>query len=126
MDTSLSVLVVEDSTTMSRIIFDQLQKVGFTDIDLAQDGRSALDRMVAKQYGLVLSDWEMQPMSGEQLLKAIRQNHKISKTPVILITATSSRGASWLAGANAYLAKPFNESDLKLAIKSVLGDARGA
>jgi two-component system chemotaxis response regulator CheY len=126
MDKKISVLVVEDSSTMSRIIVELLQKLGFTDIDLAQDGRSALDRMESKQYDLVFSDWEMQPMGGEQLLQAIRQNHKISKTPVILITATSSRGASWLAGANAYLAKPFSENDLRTAIKSVQGDARGA
>ena len=108
---------------MSRIISDLLQKLGFTDIDLAQDGRSALDRMHLKQYGLVLSDWEMQPMGGDAFLKAIRQDQKISKTPVILITAKSSRGASWLAGANAYLAKPFSQSDLNAAIKSVLFDA---
>ena len=78
MDTKLSVLVVEDSSTMCRIIVELLQKLEFTDIDLAQDGRCALERM--DTFG------------------------KISKTPVILI-ATSSWGASWLAGANAYLTK---------------------
>ena len=121
MDTSLSVLVVDDSSTMSHIISDMLQKLGFTDIDQAQDGQSALERMQLKHYGVVLSDWEMEPMGGEALLKAMRQNPKTSRTPIILITAKSSRGASWLAGANAFLPKPFNQSDLMAALKSVLG-----
>ena len=121
MDTSLSVLVVDDSSTMTHIISDMLQKLGFTDIDLAQDGQSALERMQLKHYGVVLSDWEMQPMGGEAFLKALRRDPKTSRTPIILITAKSSRGASWLAGANAFLSKPFNQSDLMAALKSVLG-----
>src|SRR5262245_9867273 len=107
MDTSLSVLVVDDSSTMTHIISDMLRKLGYTDIDTAQDGQSALDRMQLKSYGVVLSDWEMQPMGGEAFLKAIRQGPRTSRIPVILITAKSSRGASWLAGANAFLPKPF-------------------
>ena len=108
---------------MGLIISDLLRKIGFTDIDLAQDGQAALDRMRLKKYGLVLSDWEMQPMGGEEFLKSIRQDSRIGKTPVILITAKSSRGASWLAGANAFLGKPFDQNELSVAIKSVLGDA---
>ncbi len=123
MDTSLSVLVVDDSSTMTQIISDLLRKLGFTDIDLAQDGQSALDRMQLKQYGVVLSDWEMQPMGGAQFMEAIRQNPKTSRTPIVVITAKSSRGASWLAGANAFLSKPFSQKDLMIALKSVLGDA---
>jgi len=123
MDTSLSVLVVDDSSTMTHIISDMLRKLGFTDIDTAQDGNSALDQMQLKSYGVVLSDWEMQPMGGEEFLKAMRRDPKTGRIPVILITAKSSRGASWLAGANAFLAKPFNQSDLMSALKSVLGSA---
>lgn len=116
-DTSLPVLVVDDSHTVRLAISKQLHSLGFADIDLAQDGQSAFDCLRQKQYGLVLSDWEMQPMGGEAFLKALRQQ---SKVPVILITATTGRGASWLAGANAYLAKPFNERDLETAIKRAL------
>jgi CheY-like chemotaxis protein len=75
-----------------------------------------------KKYGLVLSDWEMQPMGGELFLKALRRN---SKVPVILITGKAGRGVSWLAGANAYLAKPFTERDLETAIKRALMDHPG-
>ncbi len=108
---------------MTHIISDMLRKLGFTDIDTAQDGNSALDQMQLKSYGVVLSDWEMQPMGGEAFLKAIRHNPNTGRIPIILITAKSSRGASWLAGANAFLAKPFNQSDLMSALKSVLGSA---
>ena len=120
METSLSVLVVDDSPTMTRIISDLVRKVGFTNVDIAHDGPSALDQLRHKQYALVLSDWEMQPMSGEELFREMRQDKGIGKIPIILIAATAGRGASWLAGAAAYLHKPFSESDLKTAIKRVL------
>ena len=120
MNTPLSVLVVDDSRTMTLLITDLLRKLGYTDIDVAHDGNSALDLMRQKRYGLVLSDWEMQPMSGEEFLKQMRQDKRIGNIPTILITATAGRGASWLAGAGAYLAKPFSETDLQTAIKRVL------
>jgi two-component system chemotaxis response regulator CheY len=120
MDTSLPVLVVDDSPTMTTIISNLVRKVGFTEVDIAHDGGSALDHLRQKQYGLVLSDWEMQPMSGEELFKEMRQDRKIGNIPIILITATAGRGASWLAGAAAYLHKPFSERDLRIAIKKVL------
>ncbi len=102
------------------MISDLVRKVGFTDVDTALDGPSALDQLRKKQYGLVLSDWEMQPMGGEEFLKEMRQDKAIGNVPVILITGKAGRGASWLAGASAYLPKPFNESDLQTAIKRVL------
>jgi len=119
-NTSLPVLVVDDSHTMTLIIAELVRKIGFTDVDIAHDGQSALDRLRQKKYGLVLSDWEMQPMSGEQLFKEMRQDKMIGNIPIVLITATATRGASWLAGAAAYLRKPFNENDLKTAIERVL------
>ena len=123
MNTSLPVLVVDDSSTMTGIISDLLRKIGLVDIDVAQDCHTALDQLRRKKYGLVLSDWEMQPMSGEELFKEMRQDKKIGNVPIILVTATAGRGASWLAGASAYLRKPFNEGDLKTAIDRVLKPA---
>jgi two-component system chemotaxis response regulator CheY len=121
MNASLPVLVVDDSSTIRMLVTKHLNSLGFADVDHAEDGRSALERMRERQYELMISDWEMQPMGGEQLLKAVRQGTKTFKMPVIMITATGSRGASWLAGANAFLAKPFTESDLQKAIKTVFG-----
>ena len=120
MNTSLPVLVVDDFRTMTLLITDFIRKIGFTDVDVVHDGHSALDRLRQKKYGLVLSDWEMQPMSGEELFKEMRQDKMIGNIPIIVITATARRGASWLAGAAAYLHKPFSESDLRTVIERVL------
>ena len=120
MNTSIPVLVVEDSTTVSTIIFNHLRKLGFTDVDLAQDGKSALDHLNQKPYGIILSDWEMAPMGGDQFLKELRQNQQFSKIPVVLISGKSSRGASWSAGASAHLSKPFSGGDFATAVKIAL------
>jgi two-component system, chemotaxis family, chemotaxis protein CheY len=118
MNTALPVLVVDDSRATALAISDLLHKVGFAEVDVAHDAHSALDHLRDKHYGLVLSDWEMQPMGGNELLRAMRQNGKLGKIPVIVMTASSAgRGASWLAGAAAYLRKPFNEGELRQAIK---------
>jgi len=115
---SRPVLVVDDSSTIRLLVTKHLDALGFADVDHAEDGRAALERMREKQYELMISDWEMQPVGGEQLLKAVRDSAKTFKLPVIMITATGSRGASWLAGANAFLAKPFTESDFQKAVKT--------
>ena len=117
MDTSVAVLIVDDSRTMCLMISELVRNLGFTDVDVAHDGRNALEKLRKKKFGLVFSDWEMQPMGGEEFLKEMRQDKKIGKIPVVLITAKASRGASWLSGANAYLPKPFSENDLQIAIK---------
>jgi two-component system chemotaxis response regulator CheY len=118
-NTEVSVLIVDDSRTMTLLIADMVRKLGFTDVDTANDGASALDQLGKKQYGLIFSDWEMQPMSGDELLKEIRQDKKCSKIPIILVSAKAGRGASWLAGASAFLPKPFTEDDLQTAIRRV-------
>jgi two-component system, chemotaxis family, chemotaxis protein CheY len=119
-NTSVPVLVVDDSPKMALLVSDLVRKAGFNDVDAVNNGHSALERLRHKKYGLVLSDWEMQPMSGEEFLKEMRQDKVIGKIPIILITATAGRGTSWLAGAAAYLRKPFSESDLKTTIRRVL------
>lgn len=119
--TPVPVLVVDDSLTVRNIVVKNLNNLGFTDVDVAEDGNLALERLRDKRYGLLISDWEMPNMGGEQLLKAARQIPGCGKMPIIMITATATRGTSWLAGANAYLQKPFSEADFKKAIQSVLG-----
>jgi two-component system, chemotaxis family, chemotaxis protein CheY len=117
MDTSLPILVVDDSQTTRLAITKRLQSLGFADIDLAQDGTTAIEWLSKKRYGLVLSDWEMQPMGGAEFLRILRME---SNVPVILITATASQETSRLVRANVYLPKPFNEGDLEAAIKRAL------
>jgi two-component system, chemotaxis family, chemotaxis protein CheY len=120
MITPTPVLVVDDSLTVRNIIVRSLKSLGFSDVDVAEDGNSALERMRAKQYGLLVSDWEMPNMSGEEFLKTVRRDPKCMKMPIIMITGTTTRGMSWLAGANAYLQKPFTDADLEKAVKSAL------
>jgi two-component system, chemotaxis family, chemotaxis protein CheY len=126
MNATTPVLVVDDSQTIRLIITKHLNSLGFGDIDVAEDGKAALAFMRERKYALLISDWEMQPMGGEQLLKAVRQDPKCIKLPVIMITAKTSRGNSWLAGADAYLAKPFTEIDFQKAIKTVFGNRKGS
>ena len=120
MITSTPVLVVDDSQTIRNIVVKRLNGLGFTEVDVAEDGNVALERLRQKQYGLLISDWEMPNMSGEQFLKAVRQDPRCVTMPIIMITATTTRGTSWLAGANAYLQKPFSDADFEKAVKSVL------
>jgi two-component system, chemotaxis family, chemotaxis protein CheY len=120
MITPTAVLVVDDSLTVRNIVVKSLRNLGFSDVDAAEDGNLALERMRAKQYGLLISDWEMPNMSGEEFLKTVRRDPKCMKMPIIMITGTTTRGTSWLAGANAYLQKPFTDADFEKAVKSAL------
>lgn len=74
MDITIPVLVVDDSQTLRLIVTKHLNSLGFTEVDTAEDGRSALECMRNRQYGLLISDWEMKPMGGEELVKAVRQD----------------------------------------------------
>ena len=120
MDFSLPVLVVDDFRTMTMIISKLMNEVGFTDIDQVTDGPSALERLRAKRYGLVLSDWDMRPMNGTELIQQIRKDPMNSSTLVIMITAKGDADVSWLSGADGYLTKPFQARDLREKIEEVM------
>lgn len=119
-DTSVSLLVVDDFRTMSLILCKLACEIGFRDVDQAHDGFTALDRLRQKRYGLVISDWNMQPMTGAQLVQAMRADPALAGIPVILITAEGSRhDEAWLSGADGFLNKPFTAADLAAAIEDV-------
>ena len=120
----MSVLVVDNSRTMTKIMCNSLQQIGFTDIDRVHDGASALDHLRAKRYGLVLSDWEMQPMNGPQLIERMRNDLGISNIPVILVTAKHDQDQSWLAGGDGYIVKPFTAHSLREKIEEVMAQHR--
>src|SRR6267378_5997611 len=88
-DLSMSVLVVDDYNTMIRIIRNLLKQLGFQNIDDASDGSAALNKMRAKKYGLIISDWNMEPMTGYELLREVRADPNLATTPFIMITAES-------------------------------------
>jgi two-component system, chemotaxis family, chemotaxis protein CheY len=121
-DTSLSVLVIDDFRSMSGIITKILRQIGFADVDEAQDGASALQSLKRKPYGLVISDWEMRPMTGPELVQALRQESGLAEIPVILVTTASTRSdEAKLCGADGFLTKPFMPAALKNKIAEVLG-----
>ncbi len=122
LDTTMPILVVDDYQTMVRIIRNLLKQLGFDDVDEAQDGTSALSRMKQKRYGLVISDWNMQPMTGYELLKNVRADEELRQTPFIMVTAESKTEnviAAKKAGVNNYIVKPFNAQTLKTKIEAV-------
>jgi len=119
---SMSVLVVDDYNTMIRIIRNLLKQLGFVDIDDASDGTAALAKLREKKYGLVISDWNMEPMTGFDLLKQVRADPSLSTTPFIMVTAESKTDnviAAKKAGVNNYIVKPFNAQTLKNKIDAV-------
>jgi two-component system chemotaxis response regulator CheY len=109
---------------MTEIICKSLQQIGFTDIDRVHDGASALELLCSKRYGLVLSDWEMQPINGPQLIERMRNELGIFNIPVILVTAKHDQDHSWLAGGDGYIVKPFNVQSLREKIEEVLAQHR--
>ena len=124
-DLNMQILVVDDYKTMVRIIRNLLKQLGFGNVDEANDGSAALEKLRERQYGLVISDWNMEPMSGFQLLKEVRADSKIKATPFIMITAESKTDnviAAKEAGVNNYIVKPFNAATLKKKMSSVIGE----
>ncbi len=124
-DLSMPVLVVDDYKTMIRIIRNLLKQLGFSNVDDASDGKAALEKLNGKKYGLIISDWNMEPMTGYELLKEVRTNETMNRTPFIMVTAESKTEnviAAKKAGVNNYIVKPFNAATLKQKIDAVFGD----
>ncbi|GHB22285.1 response regulator [Pseudovibrio japonicus] len=125
LDLQMPILVVDDYKTMIRIIRNLLKQLGFTDIDDAADGTEAYEKMKQRRYGLIISDWNMEPMTGYELLKQVRQDAALTKTPFIMVTAESKTEnviAAKKAGVNNYIVKPFNAQTLKGKIEAVFAD----
>ncbi len=123
----MKVLVVDDYSTMRRIIRNLLTQIGYTDIDEAADGGDALQKLRAVHYGLVISDWNMEPMTGYDLLKQVRADDKLKSTPFIMVTAESKTDnviAAKKAGVDNYIVKPFNAATLQQKINSVMTPAK--
>ncbi|HYF56020.1 MAG TPA: response regulator [Salinarimonas sp.] len=123
-DLSMPILVVDDYQTMIRIIRNLLKQLGFEDVDDASDGTAALEKLKARKYGLIISDWNMEPMTGYELLRHVRADEKLRTTPFIMITAESKTEnviAAKKAGVNNYIVKPFNVETLKGKIDAVVG-----
>lgn len=124
-DKDMSILVVDDYSTMRRIIRNLLKQLGFNNVDEASDGGEALKKLEEKTYGLIISDWNMEPMSGIDLLRQVRANAKAGNTPFIMVTAESKPEnvlVAKQAGVSNYIVKPFNAETLKGKLTAVIGD----
>ena len=124
-DKRMSILVVDDYATMVKIIRNLLRQIGFSNIDEASDGGQALAMLRDKQYSLVISDWNMEPMSGYELLQEVRADPELAALPFIMVTAESKTEnviAAKKAGVSNYIVKPFNAQTLRNKIEAIFPD----
>jgi two-component system, chemotaxis family, chemotaxis protein CheY len=116
MDKSIRILVVDDFPTMRRIVRNLLKELQFENIDEAEDGAAALEKLRGGNFGFVVSDWNMPNMDGLSMLQAIRADAALAKLPVLMVTAEAKREnivAAAQAGANGYVVKPFTAATLE-------------
>jgi two-component system, chemotaxis family, chemotaxis protein CheY len=118
---SMPILIVDDYNTMIRILRNLLRQLGFTNIDEACDGSTALAKLRAKEYALVISDSSMAPMSGMELLQRVRADERTRATPFVMVGDADDESLASRAGASSCLAKPFNAQTLKSKLVPVLG-----
>lgn len=122
---NMKILIVDDFKTMLKIIESLLRQLGFKNVEEATDGKAALEKLKGEKFDLILSDWNMEPMSGLDLLKAVRADPALKAIPMVLITAESKVEnimAAKQAGVNNYIVKPFNAITLKEKLVAVLGN----
>ena len=125
-DKSLNVLIVDDYKTMLRIIRNLLKQIDINNVEEACDGTEALSRLRRGNFDLIISDWNMAPMTGLQLLQEVRADARLKSLPFIMITAESKTEnvvAAKQAGVSNYIVKPFNAETLKGKIEMVLNHA---
>lgn len=122
-DKAIKILIVDDYKTMLRIIRNVLRQIGLVNVDEANDGAEALAMLKQGEYGLVISDWNMAPMTGFELLQHVRADERLRATPFIMVTAESKTEnviAAKQAGVSNYIVKPFSAETLREKIEKVV------
>lgn len=128
MDKTIKVLVVDDFSTMRRIVKNLLRDLGFTNVAEAEDGAVALQMLRTVNFNLVLLDWNMPEMDGLTVLKEMRKDPKLKDIPVLMVTAEARREAiieAAQAGVNGYVVKPFTANILKEKIEKIFAVKSG-
>jgi two-component system, chemotaxis family, chemotaxis protein CheY len=123
-DPTTPILIVDDYQAMVRIIRNLLHQLGFEQIEEAHDGQAALAKLKERSFGLVISDWNMEPMSGLELLERVRATPALENLPFIMVTAENRDdrvARARQAGVSGYVVKPFNADTLGQQIASVIG-----
>lgn len=122
MDKNIKILVVDDFSTMRRIIKNLLRDLGFNNTDEADDGTTALPKLQSGNFDLLITDWNMPGMQGIDLLKAVRADPKLSSMPVMMVTAEQKKEQiieAAKAGVNGYIVKPFTAATLKEKLEKI-------
>lgn len=122
MDKNMKILVVDDFSTMRRIIKNLLRDLGFTNISEADDGQTALPMLESSDFDFLITDWNMPGMTGIDLLKAVRADARLSSIPVLMVTAEAKKEQiveAAQAGVNGYVVKPFTAETLKAKIEKI-------
>lgn len=118
----MKILIVDDFSTMRRIIKNLLRDLGFTNTSEADDGKTALPILQGGDFDFLVTDWNMPGMTGIELLKAVRADAKLSSLPVLMVTAEAKRDQiieAATAGVNGYVVKPFTAAALKEKIEKI-------
>ena len=121
-DPNMKILVVDDMVTMRRIVKNILKQLGFANVEEAENGQEALQKLRADSYGFVVSDWNMQVMTGIDMLRAIRADEKLKTTPVLMVTAEAQQSnlvEAVQAGVSNYIVKPFTAEILQEKITKI-------
>jgi two-component system chemotaxis response regulator CheY len=129
MDKNMKILIVDDFSTMRRIIKNVLHELGFNNTDEADDGKTALPMLQSGNYDFVITDWNMPGMQGIDLLKAIRSDAKLARTPVLMVTAEAKKDQIVMAaqaGVNGYIVKPFTAETLREKISKIFERLRAS
>jgi two-component system chemotaxis response regulator CheY len=120
-------LVVDDFSTMRRIIKNLLHDLGYPNVSEADDGKTALPMLQAGNFDFLITDWNMPGMPGLDLIKAVRADTKLAKMPVLMLTAEAKREQiieAAQAGVNGYVIKPFTAETLKEKLDKILGPSK--
>ncbi|MEL5849204.1 MAG: chemotaxis response regulator CheY [Candidatus Igneacidithiobacillus chanchocoensis] len=131
-DKNINILIVDDFSTMRRIVRNLLREIGFTTFDEAEDGVQALQKLQSQNFDFVVSDWNMPNMQGIDLLRAIRADARLRQIPVLMVTAEAKREnilEAAQAGVNGYIVKPFTADTLREKLDAIfkrLQAAQGA
>lgn len=128
MKKDIKILVVDDFSTMRRIIKNLLRDLGFTNVDEADDGKTALPILKQGHIDFLITDWNMPEMTGIDLLKAVRADPALASIPVLMVTAEAKREqiiAAAQAGVNGYIVKPFTAAVLKEKIDKIFERIEG-
>ena len=123
MSQNMKFLVVDDFSTMRRIIRNLLKELGFTNVDEAEDGVAALAKLKGGDFEFVVSDWNMPNMTGIELLRAIRADANLKHLPVLMVTAEAKKEniiEAAQAGASGYVVKPFTAATLDEKLGKIL------